>query len=61
PGPACFVDPVGVGADELLAALRRADPPVIARIEDGEVVLDPRTMSDEEARLAGRAVRAALG
>jgi L-seryl-tRNA(Ser) seleniumtransferase len=61
PGPACFVDPTPLGAEDLLVALRHADPPVIARIEAGEAVLDPRTMSDEEARQAGEAVRAALG
>ena len=35
---------------------RRGDPPVIARIEDGRVLLDPRTMSDAEAEAAGAAV-----
>jgi len=34
--------------DAFLARLRRADPPVIARIEDGEVVLDPRTVQPGE-------------
>ncbi len=60
PGPACVVARDGSGADELAASLRRADPPVVARIEDGAVVLDPRTMSDEEARVAADAVRDAL-
>lgn len=59
-GPACSVDPGSRGADALISALRGSSPPVIARIEEGQVLLDPRTMSDEEARLAGRAVRAAL-
>jgi L-seryl-tRNA(Ser) seleniumtransferase len=35
--------------DALAARLREADPPVIARIADGRVLLDPRTMTDAEA------------
>jgi L-seryl-tRNA(Ser) seleniumtransferase len=39
--------------DHLLDRLRAADPPVIARIEDGRVVLDLRTVLEEdEAELA---------
>jgi L-seryl-tRNA(Ser) seleniumtransferase len=60
-GPVCAVDPGGLGADALTARLRGADPPVIARIERGRVILDPRTMTDEDAQIAGRAVAAALG
>ena len=36
--------------DQIAAALRAADPPVIARIEDDRVVLDPRTVLPEEER-----------
>ena len=32
-------------ADAIAAALRRGDPPVVARIEDGRVVLDLRTVA----------------
>jgi L-seryl-tRNA(Ser) seleniumtransferase len=35
-------------ADELAARLRRADPPVVARIEEDRVVLDPRTVMPGE-------------
>jgi L-seryl-tRNA(Ser) seleniumtransferase len=35
----------------LAQALRRADPPVIARIVEGRVLLDPRTIDDEEIPL----------
>jgi len=59
-GPVCAVEPGTIGADALLARLREADPPVIARIVKGRVVLDPRTMSDAEADQAAAAVRAAL-
>jgi L-seryl-tRNA(Ser) seleniumtransferase len=37
------------GGDELAAALRAADPPVIARVQEGRVLLDCRTLSDEES------------
>jgi L-seryl-tRNA(Ser) seleniumtransferase len=60
-GPTCCVEPGEAGADALLACLRENDPPVVARIVDGQVVLDPRTLSDEEATLAADAVRQALG
>jgi len=59
-GPCCWVDPGGAGADVVLVRLREHDPPVIARIVDGQVVLDPRTMSDEETTIAAVAARAAL-
>ncbi|HET7753144.1 MAG TPA: L-seryl-tRNA(Sec) selenium transferase [Anaeromyxobacteraceae bacterium] len=47
-------------ADALAAALRRSDPPVIARIEDGLVVLDPRTVGPGEDAALLASVRAAL-
>jgi L-seryl-tRNA(Ser) seleniumtransferase len=59
-GPVASVEPGDLGPDVLAARLREADPPVIARIERGRVILDPRTMSDGEAEVAGDAVRAAL-
>jgi L-seryl-tRNA(Ser) seleniumtransferase len=61
-GSVCLIEPRGIGADELARRLRAAEPtPVVARIEDGHVVLDPRTMTDPEAEEAARAVREALG
>jgi L-seryl-tRNA(Ser) seleniumtransferase len=60
-GPVCAVDPGTAGADALLARLREADPPVIARIVRGRVVLDPRTMSDGDADRAAASVGVALG
>jgi len=41
--------PRAMSADELLAALRRLDPPVIARIRRDRVLLDLRTVSEEQA------------
>ena len=43
--------------DALIAALRRHTPPVIARVEEGQVVFDPRTIGDDELEI----VAAALG
>jgi L-seryl-tRNA(Ser) seleniumtransferase len=34
--------------DHLAAALRRQSPPIIARVQDGRVLLDPRTVSPSE-------------
>jgi L-seryl-tRNA(Ser) seleniumtransferase len=48
-------DPVAVAR-----ALRAGDPPVIARIHDGHVVLDPRTLDDDEVDAAAAVVRRAL-
>ncbi len=37
----------GLSADELAARLRANDPPIIARVEEGKVLLDLRTVSPE--------------
>ena len=50
PGPAVAVD------EELAAKLRSGDPPVIGRIEDGRLLLDPRTLTDDEVPLVARAL-----
>jgi L-seryl-tRNA(Ser) seleniumtransferase len=44
----------------LARALRAGRPPVIARIHEGRVVLDPRTIEDSEVEPTISAVRAAL-
>ncbi len=48
------------GAGEIERALRRASPPVIARIEDGKVLLDVRTVSEVEDDELAEAVGNAL-
>jgi len=48
-------------ADAIMQALREHDPPVIARIRDDRVLVDPRTLSQGEIEIAARAARAALG
>jgi L-seryl-tRNA(Ser) seleniumtransferase len=44
-------------ANALAAALRRADPPVVARIEDDRVLLDLRAILPEQDQLLEQAVR----
>ena len=46
--------------DALAAALRASEPPIIARIRDGALLLDPRTLTDEEAQQVAGATRTAL-
>ncbi len=58
PGPAVALP--GASPDALAARLRLGDPPVVGRIEDGRLLLDPRTLADGEVEPAGRAVAAAL-
>ena len=55
-GPAVALN---VDADPavIVRMLRAADPPVIARIHDGRVLLDPRTLADDEIALVAAAVR----
>jgi L-seryl-tRNA(Ser) seleniumtransferase len=47
-GPAVALTSETVGADALAAGLRSGDPPVVARIADGRVLLDPRTLAEDE-------------
>ena len=49
------------GAEEVMTRLRRAEQPVVARVEDDRVLLDPRTvlLGEEESLLA--ALKQALG
>jgi L-seryl-tRNA(Ser) seleniumtransferase len=56
PGPAVALhgEPV-----ELAAALRAGDPPLIGRIHAGRLLLDPRTLGDDEVDAAAAAVAAA--
>ena len=60
-GPVCAIDPGALGADELARRLRDAEPPVIGRLRDGWLVLNPRTLDDADADCAVAAVHAALG
>jgi L-seryl-tRNA(Ser) seleniumtransferase len=59
-GPVCAIDPGTIGAIELARRLRMGDPPVVGRVREGWLVLDPRTIGDAEAPVAAEAVAAAL-
>jgi L-seryl-tRNA(Ser) seleniumtransferase len=50
-----------LSADGLIERLRGGDPPIIARIEEGHVVLDPRTILPDQIDAVVRGVSAALG
>jgi L-seryl-tRNA(Ser) seleniumtransferase len=56
------VEIISEKSPEVIAeSLRRFDPPVIGRIHDGRVLLDPRTLvSDAEVEIVAGAVHAAL-
>jgi L-seryl-tRNA(Ser) seleniumtransferase len=56
-GPAVALpgDPVA-----LASALRSHTPAVVARIHDGQLLLDPRTLADDELDAVAAAVRGAL-
>jgi L-seryl-tRNA(Ser) seleniumtransferase len=57
-GPAVALD--SEDAVALAHALRSGEPPVIARIHNGRVMLDPRTLDDDEIEPAASAARVAL-
>jgi L-seryl-tRNA(Ser) seleniumtransferase len=54
------LNPQHLAPNALAERLRGGDPPIIARIADDRVVLDPRTILPDQVDLAARAVRAAL-
>jgi L-seryl-tRNA(Ser) seleniumtransferase len=60
-GPAVALDPGPAGADALAAALRAGEPALIGRVHSGRLLLDPRTLSDDEVRQAAQAVCAVRG
>jgi L-seryl-tRNA(Ser) seleniumtransferase len=48
------------GPEEVMRRLRHSDPPVVARIEEDRVLLDPRTVLPDEDEALLRGVKAAL-
>jgi L-seryl-tRNA(Ser) seleniumtransferase len=66
--PTCLVRLTGrprpsgspLGPDRLIELLRAGDPPIIARIEDDHVMLDPRTILPGQEEMVARGIRAAL-
>jgi L-seryl-tRNA(Ser) seleniumtransferase len=59
-GPVCAIDPRPFSVDELAHRLRAGQPPVIARAHDGRLLIDPRTLTNDEAREVAAAVAAAF-
>jgi len=51
----------GLSVDGLRQALLATDPPVVARVEEGGLCLDPRTLDPSEHALVLAALRQALG
>jgi len=51
----------GLSVDGLRQALLATDPPLVARVEDGALCLDPRTLAPAEHPLVLSALRQALG
>ena len=50
----------GLSADELATQLRASDPPIVARVEEGRVLLDLRTVfPEQDAAIAGALTRIA--
>jgi len=50
----------GVDAEDLREELLKTDPPLVARIEDDLFLLDPRTLTSTELKLAASALRQAV-
>lgn len=59
-GPAVALPSPDGDAGVLAKALREGDPPLVPRIVDGRVLIDPRTLAEDEIDLAGAAIRRAL-
>ncbi|HEX2053770.1 MAG TPA: L-seryl-tRNA(Sec) selenium transferase [Actinomycetota bacterium] len=55
------IAPQTAGAQDLSAALLASDPPVVARIEDGALLIDLRTVAPADDSTVGAALRKALG
>jgi L-seryl-tRNA(Ser) seleniumtransferase len=54
------ITPQGISADALARRLRLHEPPVFARIQNDQVLIDPRTLRDGDDAVILEAVAAAL-
>jgi L-seryl-tRNA(Ser) seleniumtransferase len=54
------IDAAPASAELLAARLRAGAPPLLARIADGRVVLNPRTLGDDDMNSAITVLRSAL-
>ena len=60
PGFAVALTPRTISADTLAQRLRRGAPPVVGRIQEERLLLNPRTLATGEDEVLVEAVRAAL-
>jgi L-seryl-tRNA(Ser) seleniumtransferase len=60
PGTMVTVAVNGLAVEDLRDALLDTDPPLVARIEDDEFLLDPRTLGSSELKLAASALKQAV-
>ena len=58
--PTCLlaVSSASLSADEMASRLRQCDPPIVARIEDGRLLLDLRTVFPEQDKFVNAALNA---
>jgi L-seryl-tRNA(Ser) seleniumtransferase len=61
PGFAIAVTPAMISLQELTGRLRATDPPVVGRVQDDRLLLDPRTLLPGEEQLLAQALTEALG
>jgi L-seryl-tRNA(Ser) seleniumtransferase len=54
------LDPGQLGADGLALRLRLGNPPVVARVANGVLLLDPRTLPEHSYSLVGQAIEQAF-
>jgi L-seryl-tRNA(Ser) seleniumtransferase len=54
------LDPGPLGAEGLALRLRLAEPPIVTRVQDGRVLLDPRTLPENSFEIVGRSLEACL-
>jgi L-seryl-tRNA(Ser) seleniumtransferase len=55
------IRPENLSVNKLEEKLRRCEPPIVARIQENSLVIDPRTITAEEVPLVIRGVQEALG
>jgi L-seryl-tRNA(Ser) seleniumtransferase len=60
PGPRVAIRPLYISAARFEERLRQGDPPIISLVKDDAVLLDPRTLLDDESALISSLVAVAL-
>jgi len=56
-----FLFGIPAGPENLARQLRLGDPPVIARVSDDRLLLDPRTLAPDDYPSVGAALHRAIG